>query len=70
MEDDFDSALAAWRLVDAQAQDMESKVAQTWEQFKSTGIQPSEDLLQELSRLRAEADGKLMALVARGRKQR
>lgn len=58
----------AWKQADAEARAMELKLTAVWEQFEDKmGSPPGEELIQEVSRLRARANDKLtVALVEIG----
>jgi hypothetical protein len=62
------TAYAAWKQADALARDMEAKLAETWERYEAkAGKPPTEELIKEVSALRAVANDKLtVALVEIG----
>jgi hypothetical protein len=59
------AAYAAWKRADALARDMEAKLAEAWERYEAkAGGPPTEDLIMEVSSLRAAANDKLTVALA------
>lgn len=58
-------AFKAWKQADAQARALEVLLAATWEEVMNrTGPPPTEEMLGEVSRLRALANEKLTVVMA------
>jgi hypothetical protein len=65
MSDRARNAYEDWNVADVQARQAEAVLGKTWESyFDGKGAPPTEELIHEVSRLRAAANERLSAAVA------